>query len=110
MPFNPYDKLLEEQGISYSELSDAEKEVYRSASSGTRAITVSDLQEHFAEILQMLTIELCDTPDSPEFQDKNSKLKARVKNYVIMQAFLETPQKVARALEKELEEMKESKY
>lgn len=102
---NPYDKVLEGKGLKYSDLTDEEKEIYRKASSGVQAITVEDLHQYFAENLYALTLELCDTPDTPEFQDQNNKLKARVKNYAVLSAFLDTPYKVAKALQKEIENM-----
>ena len=49
-------------------------------------------------------MELCDTPDTPDLQDKNNKLKARVKNYLLLRAFIEVPDKVARAIQREIEE------
>jgi len=101
---NPYDKVLEQKGLKYEELTPEEKELYQRASKGVKAVTVEDLKDHLEEMLYTMTMELCDTPDTPDLQDKNNKLKARVKNYLLLRAFIEVPDKVARAIQREIEE------
>lgn len=101
---NPYDKILEKKGLSYSDLTPEEKELYHVAGKGTRAIGLSDLKDHIAEIAYALLLEHCETPDTPGFQDKNKYQKARLKNYALLQAFMETPDRVAKAIERSTEE------
>jgi len=103
MSTNPYDKVLKDKGLTYSDLTTEEKALYIQASKGTTAISLSDLKSHIDEILYALLLEHCDTPDTPESQDTNKYQKARLKNYALLQAFMEIPDKVARALEKEIE-------
>lgn len=103
MALNPYDKILKDKGLNYDDLTQEEKELYIKAGRGTRGVTLSDLKEHLDEMLYELLLEHCDTPDTPENQDKNKYQKARIKNYALLQAFMEVPDKVAKALEKELE-------
>jgi hypothetical protein len=100
---NPYDKVLSKKGLKYEDLTKEEKELYISAGKGTRGVTLSDLKEHLDDMLYDLTLEHCDTPDTPEFQDKNNKQKARIKNYALLKAYMEVPDKVAKALEREAE-------
>lgn len=104
---NPYDKILEEKGLKYEDLRPEEKELYQKASRGVKAISVEDLREHLEEMLYTMTMELCDTPDTPEHQDTNNKLKARVKNYALLKAFMDVPDKVARALQRDIEDLKQ---
>jgi hypothetical protein len=99
MATNPYDKILEKKGLSYSDLTTEEKELYHQAAKGTKAIGLSDLKDHLDEMLYALLLEHCETPDTPEFQDKNKYQKARIKNYAVLQAFMEVPDKVAKAIE-----------
>lgn len=97
---NPYDKLLEKKGISYSDLTPEEKELYHQAGKSTKAIGLSDLKDHIDQIMFALLLDHCETPDTPEFQDKNKYQKARLKNYALLQAFMETPDKVAKSIER----------
>lgn len=101
---NPYDKILEKKGLSYSDLTPEEKELYHLAGKGTRSIGLSELKDHIDEIAYALLLEHCDTPDTPESQDKNKYQKARLKNYALLRAFLEAPDKVAKAIERSAEE------
>ena len=103
MATNPYDKILKDKGLNYEDLTTEEKELYHQAAKGTRAISLSDLKDHLDEMLYGLLLEHCETPDTLEFQDKNKYQKARLKNYAMLQAFMEVPDKVAKALEKEVE-------
>jgi hypothetical protein len=104
MTTNPYDKIIKERGLTYENLTLEEKELYQQAAKGVKAITLSDLKEHLDSIFFALLLEHCDTPDTEEFQDKNKYQKARLKNYALLQAFMEVPDKVAKALEKGIEE------
>ncbi len=106
MLVNPYDRILDQQGIKYENLSPEERALCNQDSNGVKAITVEDLTEQISELLFSLQLDLCDTPDTPENQDKNKYLKARVKNYLVMLAFLTTPVKVAKAIEKSIQEGK----
>src|SRR3990167_7855378 len=98
MALNPYDKILVEKGLNYSDLTPEEKDLYHKAAKGTKSISLSDLKDHIDAILYDLLLEHCDTPDTPEFQDKNNKQKARIKNYAMLKAFMEVPDKVAREI------------
>lgn len=104
MSTNPYDKVLEQKGLKYEDLTQEEKDLYVKAGNSTRAIGVSDLEDHVDKMLYDVLMELVETPDTPDFQDKNNKLKARLKVYAVLQAFLKVPEKVAKAIEREAEE------
>jgi len=101
---NPFDKILETKGLKYEDLRPEERELYNKASKDIKTVNLEQLQEQLEGLLFSLTLELCDTPDTSEHQDTNNKLKARVKNYLVLEAYLSAPYKVAKALEKELNE------
>lgn len=101
---NPYDRILKKKGLKYEDLTPEEKRLYLDAAKGIKGVGLSDLKEHLDDMLVELLLEHCDTPDTPNDVDKNKYQKARIKNYVLLQAFMESPDKVARALERELSE------
>ena len=101
---NPFDAVLESKGLKYEDLRPEEKRAYDEAGSSTNPISPEEFLEHVKEMIASVTLELCDMPDTPESQDKNCKLKARLKNYTIWQAFLETPLKARKAFEKSIQE------
>lgn len=100
---NPFDKVLEEQKLSYEDLTDAEKRLYNQAGHSARPITPEELLDHVEECVYSVALKLCDTSDNPEFYDINRKLKARLNNYLVLQGFLSSPLKAARAYEKSLQ-------
>lgn len=100
---NPYDKVLEAKGLTYDKLTSEEKELYQKAATGINAISVEELHERISELLVSVAMELCDVADTPEQQDNNKRLKASLKMYVLMDAMLSSPYKLAKALEKQLE-------
>lgn len=104
MATNPYDKILKDRGLSYEDLTPEEKELYHRAAKGVKSVSLLDLKDHLDTMLFSLILEHCDTPDTLEFQDKNKYQKARIKNYALLKAFMEVPDKVASALAKEVEE------
>lgn len=104
MATNPYDKILKKRGLSYEDLTLEEKEFYKQGEKGTQAISLSDLKDHLDSMLYDLILEHCETPDTPESQDKNKYQKARIKNYAVLKAFMEVPDRIAKAIEREVEE------
>jgi hypothetical protein len=99
---NPFDKILEEKELGYEDLTPAEKRLYEQAGNSTKAISPEDLLDFVSDALYSATLELCDTPSTPEFADKNAHLKARVKVYVTLLAFLESPIKAEKAIERSI--------
>lgn len=92
-----FDKILKEQGLDFSELTDEERLTYQQGIKETADITY----EHFVDTLEQLryvtTLELCDLGDSENDRDKNSKLKGRLKVYVLLLNLLSEPERARRA-------------
>lgn len=101
---NPFDKVLEEKKLNYEDLTEAEKRLYNQAGHSARPITPEELSENIDECVYSVALTLCDTGDNPELYDANRKLKARLKNYLILQAFLSAPLKAAKAYERSIQD------
>lgn len=101
---NPYDKVLEQKGLKFEDLTEEEQKLYADAERAVKGITPSDLRDHLDEMFYALLLDHCDTPNTPEYSDKNAMEKAKLKVYALLLAFMETPERVARAISRDLEE------
>ena len=93
-----FDKILDEYGLKYEDLNMEERETYNSKVFNVKAISVEDIKEHVTAMKNSIALQLTDVPDDDEHQDKNRKLKARLKNYLVLEAFLNTPVRAEKAL------------
>jgi len=100
---NPFDKLLEKKGLEYEDLTKDERDFYNNAEQSIKSISLNDLAENITDVLYSLLLDHCNTPDTPEHQDTNNKIKARLKNYLVMLTFLNAPKKAIRELERSIE-------
>jgi len=100
---NLLDKALEDLGLKYDDLNVAERETYRQKSFQAKTLTIPDLIDNVRVMKDSVALQLSDTPDMEENQDTNCKLKARLKNYIVLEAFLTSPEKAERALKQSLE-------
>lgn len=95
------DKILERLGLNYSDLSSAERETLHSwvQSLETNELTVDKIREYVGAMRDSVEQELTKT-------DHNSKqdifLKARLRNYMLLEGFLSTPERARRAIELQL--------
>lgn len=94
------DKILEEQGLNYEDLNPAERETYQRGNFELKKLTTADVKEHVAYIKNSVALQLCDTPEG---DPKNPVLKARLKNYIVMESFLTKPDKAEEAMKKQIE-------
>lgn len=92
-------KLLERAGLKYEDLTSAEKETYNNWMDALqqRKVTVQTVQEHITKMKHSVEEELTTA-------SHNSKhdlfLKARLRNYLLLEAFLTSPEKAQKALER----------
>lgn len=102
---NPLDKLLEEAGLSYEDLNVMERETYNAKSFDIRSITTNDIKENILLMKNSIAMQLCDV--NPSLWDiltksnvwvKDQSLKARLKNYILLESFLLAPEKAEKAL------------
>lgn len=103
MSENIFDKILESQGISYDDLNPIEKETYHSKQFQPKKLTLDVVLEYVRGMKDSIAIQLADTPDDTDSLDTNRKLKARLKNYVLFEAFLTAPEKAERAMKRAIE-------
>jgi len=99
MDVNILDKILEEQGLSYEDLNPIERETYNRANFSLKTISVGDIKKYISGMKNSVAIQLADLPDD---DPKNAVLKARLKNYALLEAFLTRPEKAEEAIRKQL--------
>lgn len=102
---NPIDKLLEEQGLKYEDLNMVERETYKAANFDLSSISSGDLKQHIVDMKNSIALQLCDI-DPQENYYVDLQLKSRLKNYILLESFLATPEKAEKAIKDSLKNMK----
>lgn len=97
---NVYDKILKDQGLEYEDLNPAEREIYNKANFDTRSLSVGDIKNHIAYMKNSVAIQLCNTVEG---DPANPVLKGRLKNYIVLETFLVSPEKAQEAFKKQVE-------
>lgn len=113
---NLLEETLKRLGInSYDDLKDIEKDTYNQwLTQMSQDVTIDDIRNHIEQMKNAVISELVDEPEFNYFffgvfkrvNPKNIQLKARLKNYVLLAAFLGTPEQAREALEKHLQQLK----
>lgn len=106
IPVNIAEEVLKEFGIDYEDLNAAERETFQSKYFDLKKISVGDIKTYISRIKNALILQLCDTEGS---DIKDGILKARLKNYVLLEMFLLTPERAEEALRKNLEAQKKKR-
>ena len=94
-------KLLEKAGLKYEDLNDLERETLNSWSEklGKGDLTTQDIRSYIISMRDSVEQELIKT-------DLNSKqdlfLKARLRNYMLLEAYLSTPEKAKKAIQRSI--------
>lgn len=98
---NIVDAWLEKKGLKYEELKPAEREVYNSMleTLAKSELTPAKLRDHITAMREAVELELTKT-DHNSTQDLF--LKARLRNYILLEAFLSGPERAKKALENTL--------
>jgi hypothetical protein len=92
------DKMLEKTGLKYSDLTSAEKETLSEMLDivGKSALSIEKLRNYIEEMKNAVENELSKT----DFDSKQDIfLKARLRNYLLLSAFLSTPEKAKESME-----------
>lgn len=93
------DDLLEKTGLKYEDLNVAERETLQSwmEALGKNQLTLESVKTYIISMKESVETELTKT-------DLNTKqdllLKARLRNYMLLEAYLSTPEKAKKALDK----------
>lgn len=106
---NLLDKVLEEYNLSYEDLNIEERDTYNKQVFDLKTLTIGDLVEHIQNMKNAIALQLTDVPDDVEHIDINCKLKARLKNYLLQEAFLTSPDKAEKSLREALKNVKKGK-
>ncbi len=95
------DKILEKLGLSYSDLSYAERETLQSWSESLSAgsLTLEKLREYITAMRDSVEQELTQTTHNSK---QDIFLKARLRNYILLEAYLTSPEKAKKAIELQL--------
>jgi hypothetical protein len=98
---NAIDELLEKMGLKYEDLSVAERETYNSMLVAVQKseLSIPKIKDFISSLKTTVENELT-KPDVPDRQDLF--LKARLRNLMLLDAMLSTPEKAKRALEDSL--------
>jgi hypothetical protein len=95
------DELLEKIGLKYEDLNSAERETLNTWTEALEKnkLTLEGVKTYISSMRDAVDQELTKT-------DYNSKqdlfLKARLRNYMLLEAFLSTPEKAKKAIEKSI--------
>ena len=111
------DDILEKRGLSYDSLTAEEKQTYHQMQEALNRgdLTLTRVKDAIAEMMDGVTKDLVDEPEYIQvfiFKVRNLKnlyLKARLKNYILIDALLTSPEKAQRAIEQQLGAMIDQK-
>lgn len=99
---NPLDKYIDTLG-GYDKLSEEEKRIYRSQLEVIqgKSLTIEDLKTFIRNMISAIELSLSDTKEGSH----NSRhLKARLKNALVIEAYLFSPERAKKALEDQYRE------
>lgn len=101
------DSLLKQAGLTYEELTREERQTYNDWLSVLRknALTIESVREYVKDMRFAVEKELTENPSKTNNKE-DFFLKARLKNYMLLEAFLTAPMKAQKALERTLENTK----
>lgn len=96
------DQLLNSLGLRYEDLTIAEKETYNSwlRAAENQEITLGDVRTYVSTMKDSVINDLTRTGIS---SDEDKFMKARLRNYTLLLAFLESPIRAKEALKKAME-------
>ena len=98
--------ILKKFHLSYEDLNAAEKETLNNWLNklNKTEIKPEDVKNYIREMISGVETELT---EADYHSKKDIFLKARLKNYLLLEAFLESPEKARKALEKQLANLKQ---
>lgn len=105
------DEILKGTGLKFEDLSPFEKETYfkRLKKLKDEPFTVEDIKENVRKMREEVEMELVDTPEYVHvfifkvINRKHLELKARLKNYLLLEMYITGRQKMKKRIAEELE-------
>jgi hypothetical protein len=95
------DEILQQIGLKYEELTSVERETFSTwlEALNKSQLTIERIRTYIASMRDAVITELTQVPMG---NDRDYLLKARLRNYMLLEAFLSTPEKAKKALENAL--------
>lgn len=99
------DAILEKFNVKYDDLTNDERETFNSWIKvlSEKKITVESIKENITAMKMAVEQELCKVSHNNK---EDIFMKARLRNYMLLEAFLESPEKAKKALEQSLSRLK----
>lgn len=102
------DALLERADLKYEDLNAIERKTFNDMVEKVSKTEINNetLKEYISTMKESVERELADEPEHVRVwifafrNDKNILLKARIRNYMLLEAFLESPKKAKEALDR----------
>ena len=93
------DQLLEKAGLTYEELTSMERDTLNTWMDSLQKskVSISNVKGYIASMRDAVEMELTKTTNNSK---QDLLLKARLKNYMLLEAFLSTPEKAKEALDR----------
>lgn len=104
------DEILEKVGVKYEELNAIERKTFNEMVEKVSKTEINNetLKNYISAMKDSVEKELSEEPEYVRVwlfafrNDKNILLKARLRNYILLEAFLDTPKKAKEALDRAL--------
>ena len=103
-------KLLEDKGIKYEDLNAAEKETLSKweQTLAKNELTLQHVKDYIPRLIEAVEREITDVKESTSiwsflFRKKDIFLKARLRNYLMIQDFLSTPDRAKKYIEQSIQ-------
>jgi hypothetical protein len=95
------DAILEKYNVKYNDLTNDERETLHSwiTALSNKKITIELIKENIIAMKTAVEQELCKVGHNNK---EDLFMKARLRNYMLLEAFLESPEKAKKALEQSL--------
>jgi len=108
-------QLLDKYNLKYEDLNPAERETLNQwmTALSTSKVTVEGVKDYLAQLIVAVERELADVRESTSFwsylfnHKKDTFLKARLKNYLMLQDFLTSPDKAQKYIEQSIKNIKQ---
>jgi len=95
------DDILEKVGLKYEDLTSSERETLHSWLNilSRNQLTIERVRDYISSMRSNVEQKLCETGHDSK---QDLYLKARLKNYILLEAFLSTPEKARAAIDQTL--------
>lgn len=99
-----FEKILEKYGLKYENLNYAEKETLQGwmQQLSEKKLTLDDVKAHIRSMMESVEQELTETSHNSK---QDLFLKARLKNYILLEACLDSPEKAKKAFAAQIEKL-----